>query len=196
MQRNLLCVAETVLGLSLRSGASKTRFNSFNTVDQRRCLCSVNPDETDHNEHIIMSHLIRIDTVCHCYWFLTETPIHKNGCVQIQRWKSPCQKIRDERLYFCCNFFSFSSYCFWWHVHRSRIGTFFQARNIGTFLTSSCKHMLWYLLEVFPWRILIWYQFYCPFKTISLIYFTYIETIVHQRWAKTGEPAEKQPAHL
>ena len=67
MQRNLLCVAETVLGLSLRSGASKTRFNSFNTVDQRRCLCSVNPDEMDHNEHIIMSHLIRIDTVCHCY---------------------------------------------------------------------------------------------------------------------------------
>ena len=27
-------------------------------------------------------------------------------------------------------------------------------------------------------------------------YFTYIESIVHQRWAKTGEPREKPPDHL
>ena len=26
-------------------------------------------------------------------------------------------------------------------------------------------------------------------------YFTYIEPIVHQRWAKTGEPGEKPPDH-
>ena len=26
-------------------------------------------------------------------------------------------------------------------------------------------------------------------------YFTYIEPIVHQRWAKTGEPGEKSPDH-
>ena len=26
-------------------------------------------------------------------------------------------------------------------------------------------------------------------------YFTYIEPIVHQRWAKTGEPREKPPDH-
>ena len=26
-------------------------------------------------------------------------------------------------------------------------------------------------------------------------YFTYIERIVHQRWAKTGEPREKPPDH-
>ena len=26
-------------------------------------------------------------------------------------------------------------------------------------------------------------------------YFTYIETTVHQRWAKTGEPGEKPPDH-
>ena len=27
-------------------------------------------------------------------------------------------------------------------------------------------------------------------------YFTYIEPIVHRRWAKTGEPGEKPPDHL
>ena len=27
-------------------------------------------------------------------------------------------------------------------------------------------------------------------------YFTYIELIVHQRWAKTREPGEKPPDHL
>ena len=27
-------------------------------------------------------------------------------------------------------------------------------------------------------------------------YFTYIEPIIHQRWAKTGEPGEKPPDHL
>ena len=26
-------------------------------------------------------------------------------------------------------------------------------------------------------------------------YFTYIEPIVHRRWAKTGEPGEKPPDH-
>ena len=26
-------------------------------------------------------------------------------------------------------------------------------------------------------------------------YFTYFQPIVHQRWAKTGEPGEKQPDH-
>ena len=27
-------------------------------------------------------------------------------------------------------------------------------------------------------------------------YFTYIKQIVHQRWAKTGEPVKKTPDHL
>ena len=53
---------------------------------------SVDPDETARN--------IRIHTVCHsfCYWLLTETPIYNNGYVQIQRWKSPFQKLRYERV--------------------------------------------------------------------------------------------------
>ena len=33
-----------------------------------------------------------------CYFFLTETHICTNGCVQIQRWKTPFQKLRDERV--------------------------------------------------------------------------------------------------
>ena len=32
------------------------------------------------------------------YWFLTETPIWSNGSGKIQRWKSPLQKLGDERV--------------------------------------------------------------------------------------------------
>ena len=44
--------------------------------------------------------LSHLDIYClpFCYWFLTETPICTNGCIQIQRWKSPFQKLRDERM--------------------------------------------------------------------------------------------------
>ena len=31
-------------------------------------------------------------------WFLTDTPIWNNGYVQIQSWKSPCQKVGDENV--------------------------------------------------------------------------------------------------
>ena len=33
-----------------------------------------------------------------CYTFLNETPISNNEHVQIQRWKSPCQKLGCERV--------------------------------------------------------------------------------------------------
>ena len=33
-----------------------------------------------------------------CYWFLTETLICNYWCVQIQRWKSPCQKLGVKAL--------------------------------------------------------------------------------------------------
>ena len=55
---------------------------------------SADPDETPYNES---SHQ---DLHCFqsCYWFVTEIPICNNGCVQIQRWKSPFQKLRGERV--------------------------------------------------------------------------------------------------
>ena len=55
---------------------------------------SVDPDETAPDEP---SHL---DPHClpFCYRFFTETPVCNNGCVQIQRRKSPFQKLRAERV--------------------------------------------------------------------------------------------------
>ena len=48
---------------------------------------------------LVTSRLIRIYTVCHfCIDFFTETPICNNACVQIQRRKSPFQKLRGERV--------------------------------------------------------------------------------------------------
>ena len=48
---------------------------------------------------LVTSRLIRIYIVCHfCIDFFTETPICNNACVQIQRRKSPFQKLRDERV--------------------------------------------------------------------------------------------------
>ena len=44
-------------------------------------------------------------------------------------------------------------------------------------------------LKLFKRRFFIWVL--RPFQE----YFTYIEPIVHQRWAKTGEPGEKPPDH-
>ena len=34
-----------------------------------------------------------------CYWVLTKPLICNNGCVQIQRWKSPFQELRGERIH-------------------------------------------------------------------------------------------------
>ena len=47
---------------------------------------------------LVTSCLIRIYSLPFCYGFLTETLICNNGCVQIQRWKSPFQKLRDESV--------------------------------------------------------------------------------------------------
>ena len=50
---------------------------------------------------LVTSRLIRIYTVCHCVfiyiYILADCPIWNNGCVQIQRWKSPLRKLWDER---------------------------------------------------------------------------------------------------
>ena len=51
------------------------------------------------------------------------------------------------------------------------------------------------LLKILP-RVLFFFFFFFiwvlrPFQE----YFTYIEPIVHRRWAKTGEPGEKPPDH-
>ena len=48
------------------------------------------------------------------------------------------------------------------------------------------KKILYFALVIF---FLIWVL--RPFQE----YFTYIEPIVHRRWAKTGEPGEKPPDH-
>ena len=58
------------------------------------CANSVDPDEMAHNEP---SHL---DLHCmpFCFCFYTETSILGNGHVLIQRWKSPFQKLMDERV--------------------------------------------------------------------------------------------------
>ena len=53
----------------------------------------------EYSRALVTSRLIRIYTVCHSVIdFLTETTICNNECVQIQRWKSPCQNIRNERV--------------------------------------------------------------------------------------------------
>ena len=52
--------------------------------------------------------------------------------------------------------------------------------------TESCRARSVYLTTHF---FLIWVL--RPFQE----YFTYIEPIVHRRWAKTGEPGEKPPDH-
>ena len=48
---------------------------------------------------------------------------------------------------------------------------------------------IWFLIFFFFFFFLIWVL--RPFQE----YFTYIEPIVHRRWAKTGEPGEKPPDH-
>ena len=66
-------------------------------------------------------------------------------------------------------------------------GNYFKAfRQIGIFI----EIMLTFLGNLYQWMIfLIWVL--RPFQE----YFTYIEPIVHRRWAKTGEPGEKPPDH-
>ena len=53
---------------------------------------SVDPDEMARNK---WSHQ-DLHGPPFCSWFLTETPICNNGCVQTQRWKSPLQKLWGE----------------------------------------------------------------------------------------------------
>ena len=48
---------------------------------------SADPDETCNKPSHPDPHCLPF-----CYWFLTETPICNNGCVQIQRWKGPFKK--------------------------------------------------------------------------------------------------------
>ena len=49
-------------------------------------------------KHVTDHSLIRIYTVYHMFWFLTEILIGNHGSDQIQRLKSPLQKPRDERI--------------------------------------------------------------------------------------------------
>ena len=58
---------------------------------------------------------------------------------------------------------------------------------LGTKLESS--QFQFYFLFIFFFFFLFWVL--QPFQ----VYFTYIEPIVHQMWAKTGEPGEKPPDH-
>ena len=78
--------------------------------------------------------------------------------------------------------------------------------SIGTFTGMECGHLLtikkgsgvlpgaW---EPYRFPLMIDFFFFFliwvlrPFQE----YFTYIEPIVHRRWAKTGEPGEKPPDH-
>ena len=46
--------------------------------------------------------------------------------------------------------------------------------------------------EIVPNKLSVIFFFYFVF-TVFQEYFTYIEPILHQRWAKTGEPVEKPP---
>ena len=75
---------------------------------------------------------------------------------------------------------------------------FFQSKSIDIFLFSPQKHMLWVYLVEAPHRgeIIFFFFFFLiwvlrPFQE----YFTYIEPIVHRRWAKTRVPGEKPPDH-
>ena len=52
-----------------------------------------------------------------------------------------------------------------------------------------CMVVVGLIVEEFFCFFLIWVL--RPFQE----YFTYIEPIVHRRWAKTGEPGEKPPDH-
>ena len=49
---------------------------------------SVDPNEYHQDLHCLSFY----------YWGLTEPSICNNGCVQIKRWKSPYQKLRDESI--------------------------------------------------------------------------------------------------
>ena len=61
---------------------------------------------------------------------------------------------------------------------------------VGIFIFISRENfMLSYVFFFFFFFFLIWVL--RPFQE----YFTYIEPIVHRRWAKTGEPGEKPPDH-
>ena len=93
------------------------RVNPYNPVDGADMYAnSVDPDETAH-----MSRLIRIHTVCHCFLFLT--PICISVHVQVQGWKSPCQKLRNERVD-------------WYLIYRKAT---FECNIISTVMSSSSK---------------------------------------------------------
>ena len=69
--------------------------NPFSPVDLNNTHTnSVDPDEMAHNEP---SHQ---DLHCLPFWsnFLSDIPICSNGCVQIQWWESPLQKLRGEKI--------------------------------------------------------------------------------------------------
>ena len=77
--------------------------NSLTPADQKKflqtkksfCKC-IDPDETAHNELSSGSTMFAI-----LFWFLTENPNWNNGNGQIQTWKSPLPKLRDERVKMC-----------------------------------------------------------------------------------------------
>ena len=64
--------------------------------------------------------------------------------------------------------------------------------GILTLFEASFFHLMFFCLFFFFFFffVFLWFRFYGPFKNISLI-----EPIVHQRWAKTGESAEKPLDH-
>ena len=64
---------------------------------------------------------------------------------------------------------------------------------LQTLSLSVCLSLMLFLLTLMQIRFFFFFFWGVlrPFQE----YFTYIEPIVHQRWAKTGEPREKPPDH-
>ena len=69
------------------------------------------------------------------------------------------------------------------------------------YIQKSYSNLLVYFSMKFAnlWALLLFFFFFFFFLIWVLRpfqeYFTYIEPIVHRRWAKTGEPGEKPPDH-
>ena len=59
---------------------------------------------------------------------------------------------------------------------------------------SSAESFSQYAKRYSVWTLKVFF-FYLGFKALSRIFLLYRADRVHQRWAKTGEPAEKPPDH-
>ena len=72
-----------------------------------------------------------------------------------------------------------------YHYLDSRLILYCSVASVFVKYVSYRRIYIFFLFFIFIWVLR-------PFQE----YFTYIEPIVHQRWAKTGEPGEKPPDHL